>query len=367
MRHRCIRVIVLLIACLAGSMWSQAEATMYISEMIEDSTAEDKEYKMLVTVLQEDGTKRREIVFDGRLIRISPDQKYFLYVELYEDPKNLWDIALADAHGKKVKVLPVVKNKPGKQVEEMLWAPDQSKIAVLLSTPKTYSNDFKNVKQVYILVVFDLNNEKILHVHHETCVPARDECLYGITWLQDSTRLLLHGNTGLHIINVEHKSSIALAHEPARAYVTGSANHILVIAGEPATRTAATVRTYDLIHATWVEILRLEFFPVHVLPSHDGQAVLFQDDDRLLWLLDVAGKSLAFVDTGNMILWPLAFAPQDNRRVAGLGASQDDGNYGIFDLHTRQYHPLIDVAAASPQGEASMAALLLLRIDWLSE
>jgi len=380
--------ILLALFAMTGSLLA-SEGIIYIAETEIANKVEKS--KTLISKFKPDGTELKKIYVNGIMARVSPDGKKIIYLEHtgYVDPASesepIWEIAIADESGEKIKNLPTFFNKEDKEMMDtvkLAWSPDGKKIAILQYLRVDLA--LKHVGRcLIVLKILDLTTTELINVYTtEVKVESYSQRMekayaYVIEWFPDNNRILLTGAGGTELIDIKSKISQVIVKDAVNAHSTTDGKEIIYILGAPWQFKVKNpdIWQYDIKKQNNKKLFTLDIsfgLLIKSVLSHDNRLLAFHLLEKPnLYIVDLLSKKISEIFTEKLFLLPMKFSPQKNNLLIciGMEASPEEMestiNYGIFDLKSKEYRKL-KKAVKTPSGEGLIGYLLFIDImDWV--
>jgi WD40 repeat protein len=362
----------LFLAVLCISLVSQItdiNAAIYVSELV-DGNRDSR--RTLVSVFEGNGARREEFYVNSTLARMAPDKKHWAYVEQGTEASGAWELALADARGKKVQTMNGLdaKFKKGTEVIAMDWSPDATKLAILIANSGV---TLKPSGRLVSLIVYDRIQQKTHPVTEFYQTEGLDLLVLAgiLRWLPDNSRILFSTYEETTVFDTRSSTAETVYKGPAIARLIGDKKRILLFARDKEKERQPfmllqgnnfDILEYDIQQKATKKITSAQLTPWSCAVSHDGtQLLILLGEPPQLSSLNLATGKREKLDMPTPII-PRAFSPTNNKLVAGFGAH---GEYLIYDLQTSKYHKLKDPDRQELRGEAALGHFLTGGIEWV--
>lgn len=359
---------IFLISLIKPSFLSASEEVIYVIET--ENLSDPEQYKTSISKFKPDGTELKKLYINGFMAKVSPNGKQIVYLEHKgnigegTDAEPIWEVALADENGKKIKNLPTFLNKDDKEMMDtvkLAWAPDGKKIAILQYLRVDYT--LKKGCQIMLNVV-DLNSNELKKAYtmdakeesSRNCV--KKAALYSMEWLPDSQRLLWAGTKGIEVVDINSKTSQVITKDPVLVAYPTSDSKIIYIIGKPGENKYwslenASIWQYDIQTKKNEKLVSIDmtvFLLIKPVFSHSNKLLAFQtlqppktQSFQITDLLDK--KTIAIYAEAEKLFYliPKKILPPKDNLVFCIGIEKDDDkdeikySYGIFNIQSKKY------------------------------
>jgi hypothetical protein len=358
----------------------RADATIYISEIIQD--ADKNEAAMLLSVFRDDGTAVKDITIPGIMVRVSPDQQSVAYVGMPSDQTKtvLWDVFIGDVQQTKTRTLPFIKppQRRGRSIAGIEWSPQGDKLLVLLAVAL---RDDKDSTYPVDVIVYDLTASTFRKIASLRADSTYEALLIHAGWFPDNrrvwTREISSGKGGaVKIIDTE-TSTAQIVYEGMADVQPSKNGHVLYLIA-PSNKDAqssqsapksANLKRYDVQAQKMQDIGVIPYAPLALL----GKSFLLGADSDHLFLAkehvksfveyQISSQTAIEKQSPDLLFVPKAASPWDNHVACGYDV-REQGGYGVMNYKTMQYRKIKGISEKGPRGEGAWGGLLLNRIEW---
>ncbi|NOZ68671.1 MAG: hypothetical protein GXP46_05390 [Deferribacteres bacterium] len=359
-----------------------AGSTIYIAEPIYKAGTTDID-KTLVTLFKPTGAKIRELYINGIMPRVSPDGRYFAYMEADKKSWTARRAAIADSQGRKIRNLPF--NGITGFFPNGTWSPDGNRLILLRVSPPASAvlSPEKNgreeipadARERIEVVVIDFDSGKTRKVHHTYSRHEMEYFTYTATWFPDNKRILFAGGSrGAGIINSYTGEYETLSKDGVAAYLVDNGRKIFYLSGRPDLREPLLIWRFNPETRNSKKLFSVEEYAGHMLTppvSPDGRYLLlirYGQQPPSLMLFDIPNKRVTGTDFGGKAVIPLKFSPDNNRLVACMAEEFRHGPevYGICDFKEGRFTALKTLDKRSQiHGEAALAFFIFMSVEWV--
>lgn len=366
MRNLFIALVIVFFTLLAIETVSSANV-IYIAEPLIENGIEKT--KTIINLYKPDGTELKKTLVNGIMARLSPDDKYIVYLE--QRKYLTGEIAIADSDGRKIRNLPSFLHKSHKDYMATIklgWSPDGSKIAVLQRSPGVAYRGGEIRGHLTILSILDLKTNEFKPIY-ETYAKDLE---HTVQWFQNNAQILFTDEEGVKIIDIELKNAKEISKDSMVAHLSRDESKVIYISRDPSKKPPFYIRQYDFKKGNSEELLSLDIYPSDSVLSHDGRYLVFQIfpvKEPSVYIVDLLNKKINKMDTKDLFMIPKKFSYYENNLIIcmALKISKQESEkaviYGIFNLDSGKFQKLKETSnIENIKGEYGF--LWLMGIDW---